>query len=307
MHLASLSLIAIVGTTTLAMAYDPFPFERSDGKWGYVDDDHCWVIGPKYDEAYIFSGKAAVVIDNGQRRLIDKWGNPAKDWLWGGRMSNSLTFSEGLAVVSVGNRQGFVNREGKRVIDAQYVTASDFSEGLSAVWFDDAWMFGGPWGYIDQSGVAVIKPRFAAARRFSDGLAAVAIEGRWGYINQSGMMVIPPIFDASSDFSEGLAAIQINKMWGYVDKNGDIAIEPQFADAKDFSEERAAVVLGERLGFIDKSGDLKIPAQFDVVFPQNGDVAGFGSGRARVALNGQPFILDRSGHILLDPTCDHTR
>ena len=31
----------VVGTA--ALAYDPYPFKRSDGKWGYVNDDHCCV------------------------------------------------------------------------------------------------------------------------------------------------------------------------------------------------------------------------------------------------------------------------
>ena len=40
--LASLSLLfALVGTS--AFGGDPYPFQRSDGKWGYVDDDHCWM------------------------------------------------------------------------------------------------------------------------------------------------------------------------------------------------------------------------------------------------------------------------
>ena len=37
-------LFALVGTS--AFAGDPYPFQRSDGKCGYVDDDHCWAIEP---------------------------------------------------------------------------------------------------------------------------------------------------------------------------------------------------------------------------------------------------------------------
>jgi len=29
----------VVGTE--ALAYDPYPFQRSDGRWGYVNDDHA--------------------------------------------------------------------------------------------------------------------------------------------------------------------------------------------------------------------------------------------------------------------------
>ncbi len=45
------SLVAFLVFATSAAAYDPYPFQRSDGKWGYVNDDHCWVIEPQFEGA----------------------------------------------------------------------------------------------------------------------------------------------------------------------------------------------------------------------------------------------------------------
>jgi hypothetical protein len=51
------------------------------------------------------------------------------------------------------------------------------------------------YGYINHDGKVVIEPRFDEASDFSDGLAAVKLNGEWGYIGPDGKPVIEPTFD----------------------------------------------------------------------------------------------------------------
>jgi hypothetical protein len=109
----SLSL-ALVGTS--AFAGDPYPFQRSDGKWGYVDDDHCWVIAPQFHYATAFSEDKAFVTTGLGVAYIDLIGK----FVLGPPISNRTTaageFHDGLAkanyFTSEGTKWGFINTSG---------------------------------------------------------------------------------------------------------------------------------------------------------------------------------------------------
>ncbi|MEH1790956.1 MAG: WG repeat-containing protein [Nostoc sp.] len=94
-----------------------------------------------------------------------------------------------------------------------------FSEGLAMV------EIGGKIGYIDRTAKIIINPQFENGRQFIDGLAPVKIGKKWGYIQKDGKFIINPQFDERSQFSEGLAAIKVGGKWGYIDKEGKIVIK----------------------------------------------------------------------------------
>ena len=51
---------------------------------------------------------------------------------------------------------------------------------------------GNKWGYIDKNGKRVIKPQFEDAQWFQEGLARIKLGGKWGYISKSRKMVSNP-------------------------------------------------------------------------------------------------------------------
>ena len=69
-------------------------------------------------------------------------------------------FSEGLALVKIGDKYGYINKEGQYVINPQFNSALSFSEGLAAVGI------GGKGGYINREGQLVIKLQFYKVRLF---------------------------------------------------------------------------------------------------------------------------------------------
>ncbi len=99
-------------------------------------------------------------------------------------------------------------------------------------------------GFIDREGRMVIEPKFVGAKGFSEGLAPAAVPhvheivgGKiplWGFIDASGEFVIPPQFYDADPFSEGLAGVEVNSLndsWGYIDRLGRLVIEPLFSES----------------------------------------------------------------------------
>ena len=60
-----------------------------------------------------------------------------------------MWFSEGLAAVQEGRKEGYINKKGKWVIEPQFNEAGDFSEGLASVKKGKKYIF------IDKSGKRV--------------------------------------------------------------------------------------------------------------------------------------------------------
>lgn len=86
------------------------------------------------------------------------------------------------------------------------------------------------WGYMNENGRVVIEPQFIIAHDFSpEGIAAVVdgehsmrTGGKWGYIDKKGQIVIPLAFENASNFENGQARVELNGESLYIDKNEKI-------------------------------------------------------------------------------------
>lgn len=202
------------------------------GKWGYVDAAGQMVLEPEYLEARPFSGGAADVrLADGQWAVIDKAGGII-------RLSPSPALgveSEGFVLFARNGKFGYMNKDGKTVIAADFEGAGLFKGGLAPA-------KKGKWGYINRSGEFRIKPEFDAARDFSEELAAFSKDNRWGFLDKKGRVAVGANFHDAQDFSGGLAAVRLNSKWGYIDKKGLISICPEYDEARSFSGDLAVVV-----------------------------------------------------------------
>jgi WG containing repeat len=157
--------------------------------------------------------------------------------------------------------------------------ALDASEGLAAICINETW------GFIDVNGKFIIEPQFPRVGRFANGLAPAQEDGingnKYGYIDRAGKFIMPPQFDDAESFSEGLAAVRMGAngygdggQWGYIDTTGQFVIPPQFQDTigavSSFSEGLAAVTIpasqsgyNGKTGYIDRVGRFVIPPRFN--------------------------------------------
>ncbi len=168
------------------------------------------------------------------------------------------TFCDGLAAVqNQDGNWGFIDESGKVIVPLTYKICNDFSEGLAVVGTEDD-----RYGYVDTTGKLVISLKYIGASSFSEGLAKVKIEsgkyGKVGYINPNGKMVIKAQYDDGYSFSDGLARVRKGNSVLYIDKNGKTQISKKLknddSDYLDFSENLASFYSNGKFGFINKKG-----------------------------------------------------
>ena len=107
------------------------------GKWGFVDSSGTEVIQPVYDWVAPFSDGLALAYGVG---FIDKTGNVV---LPIDKYDSVGSFSEGVALIRVDGKWGFIDKTGSEVIPPilEYQVIEDVSEGIAAVRRDDKWGF----------------------------------------------------------------------------------------------------------------------------------------------------------------------
>ena len=200
------------------------------------------------------------------------------DWVYG--------FNEGLAVVNLNGKRGYINKSGKEVVPPKYDGVYPFHEGLATV------KLNGKCGYINKSGKEVVPPKYDRAGIFYEGLASVNLNGKWGYINKSGKEVVPPKYDEAGFFHEGLASVNLNGKYGFIDKSGKEVVPPKYDYVDYFHEGIVDVELNGEYGFVIKVGKEIVPPKYDYVW-------GFEEGLVSVKLNGKWGYINKSGKVVV--------
>lgn len=303
--------------------------------WGYADVNGKFIIPAQFEKCYEFSSNGlAIVYDpkSRQHSIIDLENNKLKtekpDFkIKDGLGFNASKFQNGLLLVKIGDKWGYMDTEGKMAIPAIYDDGNDFTEGFSTV------KKGGKLIIIDTKGKE-IEPAVAAMdiKDFSEGLAPFrAMDKKFGFVNGEGEMVIPAQFESVGYFSNGLAwAKTADKKLGYIDKSGKWVIEPKFEAGKEFDVKSglARVKQGDQWLYVNKKGEIVTISDTEswgdfseglaegkkgalrgfynakgewVIKPQFEDVRKFQNGYAAAKLNGKWGIIDKSGKWVVEP------
>lgn len=189
-------------------------------------------------------------------------------------------------------------------------------------------------GFIDGSGNVVIEPQFLSVGEFSEGLARVTVPGlteedrkfernAGGFIDEHGKFVIgpgsPPGFEFTDtsyysygDFHDNRATFWVGDATGcggFIDRTGKVVIPTKFADVNDFSEGLACVSVprddGETFDshlarFIDCNGEFVIPPDREF------SAIGFSEGRCVISVEDdegdwQDSVIDARGETIIPP------
>ncbi|HEU5340960.1 WG repeat-containing protein [Edaphobacter sp.] len=190
---------------------------QKDGKWGYIDTGGHLVIPTQFDSVSPFVEGLAKVNLGKQVGFIDKTGHYAIN----PQFDDAYSFHNGLAVVRADGGWGFIDKTGAYAIKPSFQTVdpNGFWDGLAMV-------CQGKCGYINRDGKFVIKAQFDGEGPFSEGMASVQVDNKWGYINTAGTIVVNPQFDQASAFSGGLAAVSASGHTGTIDKQGKYVVNP---------------------------------------------------------------------------------
>lgn len=179
--LAVLTSVAYGQQKTAEESSPLFPVKQND-KWGYIDKTGKTIIKPQFNGCCGFSEGLARVKIKKKWSFIDKTGKIVIESKSDGcncteNMANDLHI---FGVISV--------NDVKIVTAPEFYGTSrrGFPEGLAVV------KIGGKFGYIDKTGKTIINPQFRWAWEFSGGLALVRIGDEYGYIDKTGMYIWEP-------------------------------------------------------------------------------------------------------------------
>ncbi|BBM82162.1 WG repeat-containing protein [Candidatus Uabimicrobium amorphum] len=181
---------------------------------------------------------------------------------------------------------GFINRDGKWVIEPQYLRVykfafdpewDEFNEGVVTVFKE-----GKGFGVIDKNNNWVIAPQkeFSSIGHAINGriLALKLIGGvlKAGCYDTRGNKIIPFKYDLVAPERQGLMLVKLHNKHGYIDRNGNSVIKIEFDEAEPFSFGAACVKKDGKHGFIDRKGAYIVPLSYDYAFPFHDGLAQVG-------------------------------
>jgi len=212
------------------------------------------------------------------------------------------------------HRYGFVDVNGKNVLDFKYKKAKSFSDGLAAVRTEEDKRDN--WRFIDKQGNTVISPFIGDEKsigEFHDGVVSIGgyesadpKKKKDGYetiylLDKQGKVIVTPKPYRCYGYSEGLFKVRKEKrgeegyrMYGLMNKDGNMVVSFDYENIAEFSEGLAAALNRDRkVGYFDTEGNIKIPFQFE----KGGK---FENGIAIAVKDGKNVAINKKGEILFD-------
>ncbi|MGD9682345.1 MAG: WG repeat-containing protein [Candidatus Obscuribacterales bacterium] len=188
--------------------------------WGFIDKSGELKIKPRFAAVRPFhDGLAIAFVRKGSKEFQETPGDDLKALLADPNRSN---MQKALLAIAGSRKAGFIDREGKFVIQPLYSSLMEYSDGLALARDKDGFAF------LDKTGKVAIKPQCTRAESFSQGLAAIEVDKKWGFIDTSGRTVIKPRFEEAGSFEGALAPAREDGKFGFIDRTGKWRIEPQF-------------------------------------------------------------------------------
>lgn len=330
-----LAIILTVTSITNTVGQEFLAQAKSGDKWGYINKKGEFFLQPQYEKCNAFSEDGLAPIYEKKRKsfyFIKPDGSELKTEVEKFKLASvfgfgTKGFSEGMVAIQVGKKWGYLNSEGKTIVEAKYDKALEFNSDHSVAklgsdfyiidkkgnetkvdikGLEDVRRFSeglapyranGKWGFINSAGEIVVSAEFKGVGYLSDGLAWAKNEaGQVGFINTQGEMTIAAKYEAAKDFSNGVARVK-SGTWTLIDASGN-SINPPAADSYGkFSDGLGYAKKNDKVGFIDNSGKWVIEAKFE-------KVRDFSSGLAAVRENDKWGFVDKTGNWVIKPQFD---
>lgn len=185
-----------------------------NGKYAYVNTALQIPEDMPYDYASNFKNGVAAVKKNGKWALVDINENLLTQYIFEEIVLDEFdTCCNGGAIFVKHNGKYFmVNSSGAKITEQAFDNVKPFVSSEPA-----AVCINGLWGFVDNQGKIVIEPQYQNADSFNIGLGGVCVDDLWGYINSGGTFRIECQFQDCKPFSAaGIAAVKENDFWKYV-------------------------------------------------------------------------------------------
>lgn len=196
------------------------------------------------------------------------------------------SFKEGMAMVHIGQKAGFIDQAGKEVVSPIYedgYKTGQFNNGLARV------KLNGLYGMIDKTGKLVLPCEYRSLEEFSEGLAAANHKTRgYEFINEKGKVAFATKYYLPSvlggvKFVNGLIPVNDeSEKFGYMDKTGKLVLPFEYDFGDLFTADGFAVIQksfdNPKMNLINTSGKELLPAKYDNITPFIDGLAGVNIG-----------------------------
>ena len=165
----------------------------ADGKWGFIDETGKLVIDYQYDYAGNYVDGLAGVVKDGKYGFINKDNKyviePTFEY---GKSTTLPNYSDGLVEIYVKPTSSFYNTKGEKVFEKNNdYNIQNYKNGYATFIKDDKY------GYMDKEGKVVIENKYQIAFDYNDGLAKVYTSydsdketGEFLFINKEGKTIL---------------------------------------------------------------------------------------------------------------------
>ncbi|MCA6362000.1 MAG: WG repeat-containing protein [Bacteroidetes bacterium] len=235
----------------------------STGRWGFINRKGETVIPPLYDRAESFAAGLPVRV-----RLNNRWGliNAQGQLLQPCIYTYIGPWSEGLALVVLDGKFGYLNAAGKIAVPISFLYNREelgdnlFRNNSARVLLEKKA------GLIDSTGKLILPRDFDDVQPFQDGFAAVNKKGKWGYADRLQKLRIPYTFDEAGPFVSGLALVRINGRLGMIDTKGNYVLPPSLEEAQRLPSGYILVADStRRKGLLDSTGAWVLPCLYSQI------------------------------------------
>lgn len=261
--------------------------QTTDKLYGLLSINNVWLVEPVWTNVLPFSDGYAAVERDGQWGYIDKNGKVVIDYTF----REVGSFHCGRAMARSGSAYGYIDVLGNFAVSTRWRKAGDFSEDLAFATSDE---YEKDRHYIINKVGEKVATLGSSVKGdiFSEGFAAVVEDGKtYYYMNASGRSAFQNVYLDAKAFSNGLAAVRTAEGWGYINTLGSSAIPAQFAAADAFTPEGLAAVQDARSGkwgYINAKGQMTIAAEYDTAQP-------FSQGYAIASKGTEYYLVDTDG------------
>lgn len=264
-------------------------------RWGYMNESGKMVIDSLYTmaEPFDISGVAAVYNEKGEAALINDKGENLTGWQ---RAPQSVEYENSIAAFRYADRTAYFTASGSRI--GEFIGAVGFPRD-ERVCVKVGQGEKARYGYVDLQGKSVIEPRYLEAEQFFGGRALVRdLLGNCHLIGRDGkeVLALPPSADpAYLKIYEGDVAIfksQAQKYALYSLGKKEFLASYSYDEIRPFANKRAMMRVDTKWGLMDEKGQEVVPPTYPYM-------SYLGSGLYAVrGVDAGAAVMDRDGKIV---------